>query len=254
MGRADRRKQSEKRKSSLWLNVLLYVSLAVFLVCAVVLGSYLYDTIQNSNRVEEIKTLVRPEEGAQRDIAAILAVAPDYKGWLTVEGTNIDYPVVQGKDNDYYLDHSFDGQQTRFGALFIDKDYVAGESSNRTIYAHNLKNGQGFATLLKYRDQSFYQQYPSFVYEDLEGEQTTYDVIAAFHVDLTQPDYFVYNLPMDFSNAAQRESYVSQLKRHARYDTGFTLSEGDEIITLSTCSYNTDDERFVVVGKRRVTQ
>ena len=250
MGRADRRKK-QKKKSSVWLNILLYTSLAVFLVCAVVLGLYFYDTLQNANRVKEIKTLVQPEQGKQRDIAAILAAAPDYKGWLTVEGTNIDYPVVQGGDNEYYLNHSFDQKKTRFGALFIDRDYVWGESSNCTIYAHNLKNGQGFATLLRYRDESFYRQHPFFVFEDLQGNRATYDVIAAFHVDLTKENYFVYNLPMDFSNAAQRESHAAQLKKHARYDTGFTLAEGDEIITLSTCSYHTDDERFVVVGKKR---
>lgn len=176
----------------------------------------------------------------------------DMVGWLNIEGTIIDYPVLQSKDNpDYYLDHGFDGNYLYEGSLFMDSKSDLDESANYLIYGHNMKNGAKFGQLSKYKDESYYQNHSNIRFETIYQE-TNYEIIAVFlsqiyYASNTVFKYYKWGL---IANEADFDNYVKNIKQLSLYDTGQTAAWGDQLLTLSTCYYHTDNGRFVVVAKK----
>ena len=188
----------------------------------------------------------------QLDYTQLHDMNPDFFGWLSIEGTNVDYPVMyQPEKEDYYLKHAFDGSSSLSGVPYMDEQCFPG-CGNYLIHGHNMKNGTIFAPLLSYKEESFWREHPTISFDTLDGPGT-YEIIGAFtsrvytsadegvfryyqYTDLTDPDVFA--------------EYVSNVKKSARYDTGVTAEYGDQLITLSTCGYHTQNGRFVVVARK----
>lgn len=173
-------------------------------------------------------------------------------GWIKIEGTNIDYPVMQTTNNEYYLDHNYSQEQDRNGSIFMDKDCdVVHRSTNIIIYGHNMKSGKMFGTLGKYSSKSFYEEHPTFQFDTIY-EKGTYQVMYAFRSKIYNEDEVVFKY-YQFIDAVSEKEFDSNLQEMAAialYDTGVTASYGDELLTLSTCDNSEEDGRFVVVAKR----
>lgn len=173
-------------------------------------------------------------------------------GWIKIEGTNIDYPVMQTTNNEYYLDHNYSQEQDRNGSIFMDKDCdVVHRSTNIIIYGHNMKSGKMFGTLGKYSSKSFYEEHPTFQFDTIY-EKGTYQVMYAFRSKIYNEDEVVFKY-YKFIDAVSEKEFDSNLQEMAAislYDTGVTASYGDELLTLSTCDNSEEDGRFVVVAKR----
>lgn len=174
----------------------------------------------------------------------------DMVGWIRVKGTNIDYPVMyKNSDNSFYMNHDFDKQKQSSGLPFVDYECDMNRSSNIIVYGHNMKNGTMFAELMKYKDKEFYDAHGDIDFDNMYTAGK-YRVVAAFYIKHNS-DFRYY----EFTNAADEEEfneYMAQVKKHALYDTGETVRYGDKLLTLSTCSYNSSDERFVVVAKKKL--
>ena len=178
-------------------------------------------------------------------------------GWIKVADINnnkavIDLPVMQGEDNVYYLSHNFDEEEDKAGALFLDCncDVVKG-SDNFIIYGHHLTSGRMFSFLGNYESESYYEKYP-YIRFDTIYEEGTYQVMYAFrsHVYDTNEVAFKY---YQFINAYSEEefnSYMNEMASLSYIDTGVTAHYGDRLLTLSTCDYQEENGRFVVVAKR----
>ena len=173
-------------------------------------------------------------------------------GWLTIEDTNIDYPVMQTVNNEYYLTHNFEGNEDRNGALFVDSSCnIAFRSTNIIIYGHHMKSGKMFGNLKKYRSEDYCKEH-NIIYFDSIYEKGIYEVMYVFtdHIRDAEDVSFKY---YQFFNATSAEEFYSNMEAMADmsfYDTGVSAEYGDDILTLSTCSGNTETERFVVVAKR----
>lgn len=177
----------------------------------------------------------------------------DIVGWIEIENTNINYPVLQGDDNEYYLTHNYQKEKTEKGSIFLDADYDwSVPSNNLLVYGHNLVNGQMFKDLLKYSEEEFYKEHPIIRFTT-EKEDKEYEIISAFKARVyyqSEENVFRY---YNFINSTDEEEYskfIKNAKKVALYDTGKTAEFGDELITLITCSYHTDDGRFVVIGRK----
>ena len=173
-------------------------------------------------------------------------------GWLRIDNTRIDYPVMQSTDvNDEYLYANFDGEYSYAGTPFADIQCTR-ESDNIIIYGHNMNDGSMFHHLLRYERESFWEENPTFKFSDLYGEYE-YEVLAAFRDRIYKKTDTCFKF-YQFMNAADEAEFdyaVSQFKEKAIYDTGVDAEYGDKLITLITCAYHVDNGRFVVVARRK---
>ena len=178
----------------------------------------------------------------QKDFSQLLAVNEDAVGWITLEGTPIDYPIVQGDDNAFYLDHLFSGSGGFAGTLFIDADNMSDFSDKNTvIFGHHLKNGSMFAALSNYRDQKYYDEHPVLYLYTSTGDYEI-QVFAGYARDASA-------IPHDFDAPEDFAAYIDQAVALSDFTSEVEIGSGDRIISLVTCSYVTDNARFVVHGK-----
>ncbi len=164
--------------------------------------------------------------------------------WIINEGTVINYPIAHGTDNSYYLNHMFDGTKNKNGAIFIDYRN-AGDFSDRNtlIYGHHMKSGAMFASLVNYAKQSYYEEHP--VMRILTPE-CSYEaqVFSAYVTPATGDSFDIsFNSDNDFAN------YLDMVCSLSEISSGVEVSPSDRIVTLSTCTYEYDDARFLVHAK-----
>lgn len=172
----------------------------------------------------------------------------DLVGWISIEGTAVNYPVMQSVDRpDFYLKHGFDRQNSRYGVPYLDEACATGLSNNLVVYGHNMKNGTMFHDLLNYTSRSFREEHPIIRFDTL-SRMGEYEVVLVFRFD-TDNESFCYNEYTDM-NEEEFIEFMEQCRQRQLYDTGITVSYGDELLTLSTCEYTYKNGRFVVVAKR----
>ena len=177
----------------------------------------------------------------------------DIVGWLEIEGTNINYPVMQTTNNEYYMTHNYKKEYSAEGSIFLDKDYNWDiPSTNLLMYGHNNKNGSMFQNLMNYKDEEFYKQHPIINFTTI-NEDKKYEIIAVFYSRVyykNEKNVFRYYYFLNADNKEEFDYYINESKKASLYDTGKTAEYGEQLLTLSTCSYHTEDGRFVVVAKK----
>lgn len=190
------------------------------------------------------------------EMAELYAQNPDIAGWLKIDGTAIDYPVMYTpEDGEYYLYRNFEREEdpSKEGCLFIDKNCsLEPRSTNLLLHGHNMKNGSMFHALLGYKDETFYQEHKAIRFDTLyeEGE---YEVVCVFLSQVykkSDTDVFKFYRFYDAATRQQFDEYVENIKKLELYDTGITPVYGDELITLSTCEYSTENGRIAVVARK----
>lgn len=201
-----------------------------------------------------------PEALTDEEIAAAIAAAAhekysalfdqnnDFIGWISIEGTNVNYPVMQTPDNpDYYLKHSFEKTYSDYGVPYIEESCAVGLSNNVVIYGHHMKNGSMFADLCKYTDKDFYEEHKTIQFDTL-STLGKYEVVAVFKFN-TNKETFKYNECCTMNEEAFKE-FMSQVHERELYDTGVDAEYGDQLLTLSTCEYTYTNGRLVVIAKK----
>ena len=174
----------------------------------------------------------------------------DLVGWICVEDTNINYPVMQTVDNpNYYLKRGFDKEYSSYGCPYVQENCDIAESDNLVIYGHHIKGGKMFGALEDYKSKSFYEEHKNIQFDTLT-EQEEYEIVAVFKTVAYSSEGFRYYDFVDAENEEDFNSYVGKCKELALYDTGVTAEYGDRLITLSTCEYSAQNGRLVVVGKK----
>lgn len=177
----------------------------------------------------------------------------DFAGWLSIQGSKIDYPVMYTPEEpEYYLRRAFDGSYAVSGSLFLGAGCTP-EGSHRIIYGHHMNNGTMFGSLQEYQDPAYWAEHREICFDTLESEGK-YEVLAAFYsriYKVSEEDVFRYYQYADLSDPERFDEYVEQVRAAALYDTGITAEYGDRLLTLSTCSYHTKNGRFVVVAVER---
>lgn len=173
-------------------------------------------------------------------------------GWVKIDDTYIDYPVLQTVNNDYYLNHNFDQEEDKNGSIFLDKDCsIYPRSTNLILYGHHMRSGRMFGQLNKYSSEKFYKEH-KYIQFDTIYEKGTYEVMYVFRSKIYEESEIVFKY-YQFTDAVSEtefESNMMQMADMSLYDTGISAEYGDELLTLSTCDYYTSDGRFVVVAKK----
>lgn len=178
------------------------------------------------------------------DFEKLKNINPDIVAWIYSPNTVINYPVVQTKDNSYYLTHLMDGTVNKNGCLFIEcKNKNPFLDDNTIIYGHNMASGKMFAELLNYRSQDYYNGH-KFIY--LITEEVTYKM-ELFTSYTTDPGSDAYTISLGDKN--NFVSWLRKMAENADFKTKMKINTNDRIVTLSTCSYSRKNARYVVMGR-----
>ena len=175
------------------------------------------------------------------DFSVLQAINSQTVAWISGCDGAIHYPVVRGADNDYYLNHLFDGTTNRNGAIFMDYRNASDLSGRNTfLYGHNMRNGSMFAALTNYADPAYYGQHPELVLV-LPGR--TYS-LQAFSGYVTPGNSDIYQ--MEFRDDAEFEAYLERVIAMSDFSSDVSVAPTDKIVTLSTCTYDYEDARYVL--------
>ena len=258
-GTPDKKKPAKKQGSSnVIYNLLMAVCLVVFLVSGGVLAKRFYDDRQTENEFASLQAMIDTdapatgEESNSAKFAALRDQNSDFIGWISIDGTNLDFPVMYAPDNkDFYLRHDFNKEYSVYGVPYLDEKTTLGandQSENLIVYGHNMKTGTIFGCLTGYKEAGYYTEHPRIRFDTVYGDGT-YEVFAAFAIDVVQDTSFVYNEYVDLDEATYNE-YVDEVIARSDVDTGIRPSYGEQLLTLSTCEYSSDNGRYVVVARR----
>lgn len=259
-------------KKSLYFTIIGVLA-AAFLASAVYLGVYFTGSAREDKRNKELAEMVaaatteatqppetQPGETTEPTQPRNTEILAEYKplyeqnndlvGWLKIEGTHVDYPVMQSSvDNaNFYLDHNFDKKSYGGGAIYAKEECdIFAPSDNITIFGHNMLDGSMFRDLAKYRDQKYYDENKLITFNTLY-EYHTYKIFAVFKTTATLGEGFTYQKTVDTKDIYEFNAFVNKCRELSFYDTGVIPAYGDKIICLSTCEYTLENGRLVIAA------
>ena len=194
---------------------------------------------------------IRDENGMLVEYGEIYALNKDVVGWIRMDGTEMDYPVMQTPDRpNFYLYKDFDGKQSARGSIYIREECDMNEpSDNITIYGHNMRDGSMFECLNDYVNKEAWDNNPLIFFDTLY-EYHVYKIFAVFKTSANIGEGFTYHNMIDAQDQADFDQFIAKCKELSFYETGITPVYGDKIICLSTCEYTLDNGRLVVAAMR----
>lgn len=255
-------KSKHSKKSNNKLKKIVLTLLIVIFICGIgYMCYYFYNTNKNKkdntnilNEIDIDNTQVTEEKTEKMlQLEELQKQNNEIIGWLEIENTNINYPVLQTNDNEFYLTHNYKKEKATGGSLFLDKDFdLINGSSNYLIYGHRSKQGLMFEDLMKYTKEDFYKEHTKIKFTT-NTDDSIYEIISVFYSRVyykNEKDVFRYYYFVNASNEQEYNDFVNNCKKASIYDTGVNASYGDQLLTLSTCEYSKKDGRFVVVAKK----
>lgn len=280
----------KKKHAPLWYYALVTLFSAVFLYCAWYLADYWMNSKREADVYADLAAMVeaaRPtapqaevvpadtavpgetagekqpdgytdlpdnqvnEDGILLEYAPLYEMNPDMAGWIAIEGTKINYPVMHTPDRkDYYLQRNFEGNYSAWGCIYAWEDCdLEAPSDNVTLFGHHMKDGSMFAGLDGYTEQEFWEEH-QFIRFDTMREHHTYAVFAVFTTTASKGKGFAYHEFVEAEDEETFDAFIAQCISLSRYDTGITPEYGDKILCLSTCEYSQQNGRLVVAAVR----
>ena len=219
----------------------------------------LAEEIRNNQTNKEIKDIADNSENNKSEKVENLKIIQnensDIKAWLEIEGTNINYPVLQTTNNDFYLTHNHKKEHSKNGSIFLDKDVdINKPSTNFLIYGHNKNiKGQLFEELMNYKNEEYYKTHPNIKLITNEGE-FEYEIISVFLSRVyykKETDVFRYYYFINAKNKEEYENFIENCKKEAIYETKKSARYNEQLLTLSTCEYSKKDGRLAIVAKKK---
>lgn len=252
--------------------IVFLISVIVFIVCIAVLGSRFIKRYQSDNTFSSLTGMINeiddngenwdkikaqyPDvdfpEGMNIKWAKLYAANQDFVGWLTIPGTSISFPIVQGKDNDEYLYLDYNRHDTNYGNPFMDYRCNSDTlSKNTIIYGHHMRDNMIFAPLKDYKDPAMFKKAPIIELSTLYGDYS-FKIYGIFITNgyAAQNNGYVFNfMHTSFKNNDNFMEYIDQVDMRKLYTTGVDIKPTDKIITLNTCAYDFTEARLVLIGR-----
>ncbi len=237
------------------LNIIISILTVVLLYSGYKLIRIMMEARQNAGQYEQLEKITQGDEDdaayktAAEKYQSLYDMNNDFIGWIFIPDTPLNYPVMQTKKNpEYYLRRDFEGKYSSYGVPFIDYKCTADESDNTIIYGHNMLNKTMFSAVESYASKAYWEEHKYIGFDTMAGFGT-YEVVVSARIDLTTTDFY-YTSYVDFANEAEFNEYISKAKAHSSYSTGVDVSYGDKLLTLSTCEFNYEDGRYIVIAKK----
>ncbi|HAT4283852.1 TPA: class B sortase [Clostridium perfringens] len=245
-------------KSSLRIKkILSLILLIIIFFCAMKiyqkrLGYYTdsrdYDNLRALSPLSDSSINKNPEEHNQdaESEKNLKNINPDYRFWIKVEGTNIDFPVVQGEDNDFYLHHNFNKEKSFSGSIFVDSENNLNDDSNIVVYGHNMRNDTMFAQIKHFKNENFFNA-NKYVTLYRDGKKSKFEIFSVYQENAKDLES---EIKINFSNKDEYKKYLKDQEEKSLFKReGINLNSNDRILTLITCGYDFVNARIVVVAK-----
>lgn len=257
-------------KGEVFRKIVFFVSLIVFIVTVADIAFYYLNPLWQQKKLNEnvkdyhsSKSVDYYSDKINPKFLSLYKKNKDIIGWINISGTNIDYPVMQSKEDEYYLRRGFDKEYSREGSIFASKNSSVKykkESKNIMLYGHHMvSTGTMFKQLDKYLDLKFYKKHPNITFDSLyrDGE---YKIFAVFITNAIKSqdngNFFDYQ-KTSFSSDDEFAKWINEARTRSIIKTGVSISKKDEILTLQTCndSFESEDEkaRLIIMARRSRT-
>lgn len=239
--------------------IIFDVAILVFIGSCTYLINYYGESDRNAKFYDGIAGMLGSGEVSENyprayltKFASLWEMNEDIVGWLSIDGTQVNYPVVQSDDNEYYLRKDFSKADNKHGIPFADcRVDISIPSTNIPIYSHNMKDGQMFGELINYQDLNYYKQHPVINFDSLY-EEGKYKIVAMF-IASTLPEHapnFEYHNFIQANSDEELMNFANEVLSRSLIVTGVDIQPGDQLITLSTCTYDFKEARFAMVARR----
>ncbi len=232
-----------KKRFSFLISFLIVGSILVITYSIVNIFKWNEDNIETDIEIEEIENITNNSK-SDINFEELINKNSDTKGWIIVEGTNINYPFVQYKNNDYYLNHSFNKKYTDAGWIFLDyRNDINNLSKNNIIYGHARLNKTMFGTLKNVLKKSWYKNNDNHIIKIYTEKETLYWQVFSTYSIKTES----YYITTDFNNDEDFIKFINTIKSRSKYNYDIDINQNDKILTLSTC--HNKNEKIVVHAK-----
>lgn len=221
----------------------------VVLVVALVISSYkivikVGDYIKAHNVYEEVKDIKEDMEKENKNIIDLSNINKDYRGWITIKNTNIDYPIVQSENNSYYLNKDINKNYLPSGSIFLDFRNQMFNDKNTVIYGHYMKDKTMFGQLKNYKKEDFFNKNKIISISTPNGDNLKYEIFSVYVTD-SEDEY----IKTSFENDFEYEYFLNDIINKSIFKPNVNITAKDKIITLSTCSYEFKNARMVIHAK-----
>ena len=267
-------KENKKKKKRIWFDLIFVISLLCFLGSGIYLVRYFYIVHRSQKNVDVLKDQMMVEDTAtddfedesgdvadpksddgklRRSFDKLLAQNSDIVGWIQIEETSIDYPVMQTpSDNEFYLHRNFNKAYEFSGLPFVDaRCDVKKPSENLIIYGHHMNTDTMFTAVHEYKKKAFFEEHPIIQFDTIYGQgdyQICYVILSkAYEEETTAFQYYDF---IECKDEKEFEYTKKSLEKLSIYDTGETITREDQLITLSTCEYSQDNGRMAIIAKK----
>ena len=214
----------------------------IVLTLIIVICAYkIIHQLKEYNDADKVYNLIREEKEESDNL---FEKNIDYRGWIKIDNTNINYPILQGQDNEEYLYKDINNEYIVSGSIFMNYLNNGFDDQNTVLFGHNMKNGTMFANLKKYKEEDFFYNNNDIEIELSNGQYLKYKVFSVYITDINE-NY----TKTSFEDKDEYKEFLERIKNKSIYKSDISVNENDKIITLSTCSYEFDDARLVVTGK-----
>lgn len=243
---------------------LFIIALVTLLVSAGYLANYFLTAKQQDGIIDDSREIWHKEvtvsdeedtESSPSKTDILLQQNSDFKGWITIPGTQVDNPIYQTDNNDFYLTHNQEKKKSTYGALYFDYKNIIIENEtdkNLVIYGHEMKNGSMFGSLKKLRSLDFYKEHPTIEFSTLY-DSGTYKIYSVFVLNAVKADDDgkVYNIyRKNFADEDDFNSWVDEAYARSLINTGVDVQYNDDIITLVTCCEDFENARLIITARK----
>lgn len=227
-----------------FLNLLTIICIVTICISGFKIYTTLRDYKKADNVYSELRDTKDNADNTTESTKDLSSINSDYQFWINVEGTNIDYPVVQGSDNDFYLNHDFNKNYLPAGSIFLDYRNDFETDYNTVIYGHHMRNSTMFGQMEKFKKEDFFEKNKTIT---LTSENAIYEY-EIFAIGVYDAD-FGYNA-VDFNDEDDFNNFLDKILSKSMYSRNI-VNSSDKIITLSTCSYEYDNARTAIFAVRK---
>lgn len=247
-----------RRRCNYIMRKIVYTIITILLIGLVLISSYLIFKEKKQNEKQEntfedlieiVEENIENQEERKIDINKLYEENKDIVGWLKIDNTTINYPIMQNiNDPNYYLHRDFYKNYSSYGTPYMAKQCNL-NSDNIVIYGHHMKNNKMFGELEKYKSKDFYNNHKIITFTTLEKEYS-YEIFAVFKTTVYTKNTFRYYENINFENKKMYNAFINICKDKSLYQTGIKIKDKEKLITLSTCEYSNKNSRLVIVARK----
>ena len=247
-----------RRRCNYIMRKIVYTIITILLIGLVLISSYLIFKEKKQNEKQEntfedlieiVEENIENQEERKIDINKLYEENKDIVGWLKIDNTTINYPIMQNiNDPNYYLRRDFYKNYSSYGTPYMAKQCNL-NSDNIVIYGHHMKNNKMFGELEKYKSKDFYNNHKIITFTTLEKEYS-YEIFAVFKTTVYTKNAFRYYENINFENKKMYDDFINICKDKSLYQTGIEIKDKEKLITLSTCEYSNKNSRLVIVARK----